>query len=71
MSEPELVYEPRGRKANGERTTTECVRTAVLGYQTPEEYAATVAARPASPPHAGRISHAEVGQNGCARTPEC
>ena len=42
-----------------------------LGYQTPEEYAVEVAARPASPPHAGRLRSPGVGANRCARTPEC
>ena len=42
-----------------------------LGYQTPEEYAATVAARPASTPHAGRLPVVRVGANSGARTLEC
>jgi putative transposase len=38
-----------------------------LGYRTPEEFAASVAARPASPP-AGRFHRPGVGRIRCAET---
>ena len=42
-----------------------------LRYLTPEEFAASVAARPASPPHAGHLHRPGVGRIGCAGAPEC
>ena len=42
-----------------------------LGYLTREEFAAEAAARPASPPHAGRFYRPSVGRIECAGVPEC
>jgi putative transposase len=42
-----------------------------LGYRTPEEYAAEVAARPAPPPHAGRLGAIDLGANVYAKIPKC
>jgi putative transposase len=42
-----------------------------LRYLTPEEFAESVAARPAFPPHAGRPYRPSVGRFGCAGTREC
>ncbi len=53
MSEPELVYELEEARQEIEtwRVDYNTVRPhSSLGYLTPEEYAAKVAARPASPP---------------------